>query len=382
MKKNIVLTAVAAAALVLVGTAAMAADKAQATQPLRYQADFTWPKLPLPNKWALGEMGGLYVDSRDHVWVVQRPGTLLPFEKAAALDPPTASCCYPAPSVIEFDPQGNVVQAWGGPGKGYDWPTVEHGITVDHKGNVWIGGSSTRPGRNGEPPDGMVLKFSREGKFLMQIGHAGPSKGSLDTTQLSGVADIAVDPETNEAYVADGYGNHRIVVFDADTGAFKRMWGAYGKRPTDNDAGRYDPAAAPAAQFRNVHCVKVSRDGLVYVCDRDNDRMQVFKRDGTFVAEYIYGKETHPPGTVGHISFSPDRAQSLLAVADLGNFQIRLVRRATGEVLSTFGEFGNYSGQLNRLHQLAFDSKGNLYTAEAAGKRVQKWTVAAGQLPH
>ena len=382
MKKNIVLTAVAAAALVLVGTAAMAADKAQAAQPLRYQADFTWPKLPLPNKWALGEMGGLYVDSRDHVWVVQRPGTLLPFEKAAALDPPTASCCYPAPPVIEFDPQGNVVQAWGGPGKGYDWPTVEHGITVDHKGNVWIGGSSTRPGRNGEPPDGMVLKFSREGKFLMQIGHAGPSKGSLDTTQLSGVADIAVDPETNEAYVADGYGNHRIVVFDADTGAFKRMWGAYGKPPTDDDAGRYDPAAAPAKQFRNVHCVKVSRDGFVYVCDRDNDRMQVFKRDGTFVAEYIYGKETRPPGTVGHIGFSPDRAQSLLAVADLGNFQIRLVRRATGEVLSTFGEFGNYSGQLNRLHQLAFDSKGNLYTAEAAGKRVQKWVIAAGQLPH
>ncbi|HWK73439.1 MAG TPA: hypothetical protein VNQ81_04150 [Povalibacter sp.] len=382
MKKNIVLTAVAAAALVLMGAAATAADKAQAAQPLRYQADFAWPKLPLPNKWALGEMGGLYVDSRDHVWVVQRPGTLLPFEKAAALDPPSASCCYPAPPVIEFDPQGNVVQAWGGPGKGYDWPTVEHGITVDHKGNVWIGGSSTRPGRNGEPPDGMVLKFSREGKFLMQIGHAGPSKGSLDTTQLSGVADIAVDPETNEAYVADGYGNHRIVVFDADTGAFKRMWGAYGKPPTDDDAGRYDPAAAPAKQFRNVHCVKVSRDGFVYVCDRDNDRMQVFKRDGTFVAEYIYGKETRPPGTVGHIGFSPDRAQSLLAVADLGNFQIRLVRRATGEVLSTFGEFGNYSGQLNRLHQLAFDSKGNLYTAEAAGKRVQKWVIAAGQLPH
>jgi DNA-binding beta-propeller fold protein YncE len=347
----------------------------------KYKVDYSWPKLPLPHQWALGEMGGLFVDSRDHVWVVQRPGTLLSFEKAAALDPPTASCCYPAPPVIEFDPQGNVVQAWGGPGAGYDWPTTEHGIFVDHKGNVWVGGSSTRPGKNGEPADGMLLKFSPQGKFLLQIGHAGPSKGSLDTTQLSGVADMVVDPSSNEIYVADGYGNHRIVVFDADTGALKRMWGAYGNPPTDEKVGRYDPAAPTATQFRNVHCVKLSADGLVYVCDRDNDRMQIFKRDGTFVAEHIYGKETREPGTVGHIAFSSDRDQSLLAVADLGNFQIRLIKRATGEVLGTFGEFGNYSGQLNRLHQLAFDSKGNLFTAEAAGKRIQKWVVASGQLP-
>lgn len=373
-------TAFSVVALALSSATATAADKPQPSSAPRYKADYTWPKLPLPNKWALGEMGGIFVDSRDHVWVVQRPGTLLPFEKAAALDPPTASCCYPAPSVIEFDSKGNVVQAWGGPGQGYDWPTTEHGIFVDHKDNVWIGGSSTRPGRNGEPPDGMLLKFTRDGKFLMQIGDAAPSKGSLDKTQLSGVADVAVDPTTNEVFVADGYGNHRIIVFDADTGAFKRMWGAYGKQPTDDDVGPYDPAGATPTQFRNVHCVKVSRDGLVYVCDRDNDRMQVFKRDGTFVTEYVFGKETRPPGTVGHISFSPDREQSVLAVADLGNFQVRLVKRATGEVISTFGEFGNYSGQLNRLHQAAFDSKGNLFMAEAAGKRVQKW-VPRGKLP-
>jgi DNA-binding beta-propeller fold protein YncE len=370
-----------AALVALASSAALAAREPQSSETPRYKPDYSWPKLPLPKKWALGELGGLYVDAHDHVWIVQRPGTLVPYEKAAALDPPTASCCYPAPPVIELDPAGNVVQAWGGPGQGYDWPTTEHGITVDHKGNVWIGGSATRVGKNGEPPDGMVLKFSHDGKFLMQIGHAGPSKGSRDSTQLSGVADIAVDPSTNEAYVADGYGNHRIIVFDADTGAFKRMWGAYGKPPTDDKVGPYDPAAAPASQFRNVHCVKVARNGLVYVCDRDNDRMQVFKRDGTFVAEYIYGKDTRPPGTVGHIGFSPDRAQSVLAIADLGNFQIRLVRRASGDVLSTFGEFGNYSGQLNRLHQVAFDSKGNLYLAEAAGKRVQKWVIASGALP-
>ena len=371
------------AAVLLSGVAAasLAAGNAPLPKMPEYRVDMSWPKLPLPNKWAIGELGGLFVDARDHVWIIQRPGTLLPFEKAAALDPPTASCCYPAPPVIEFDSQGNVVHAWGGPGKSYDWPTSEHGITVDYKGDVWIGGNSTRPGPHGEPPDGMVLKFSPEGKFLLQIGHAGPSKGSLDTTQLSGVADVAVDPQTNEAFVADGYGNHRVIVFDADTGEYKRMWGAYGRPPTDEPVGYLDPPAPSPQQFRNVHCVKLSGDGLVYVCDRDNDRMQVFKRDGTFVAEYAYGRETRPPGTVGHISFWPDSSQSLLAVADLGNFQIRLVRRENGEVLSTFGHFGNYSGQFNRLHQLAFDSKGNLYTAEAAGRRVQKWIIANGVHP-
>src|SRR5690606_38889558 len=166
---------------------------------------------PLPDKWALGEAGGLFVDARDHVWLLQRPGTLYPFEKAATLDPPTADCCYPAPPVIEFDSQGKVVRAWGGPGQGYDWPRVEHGIAVDHQGNVWIGGSATRPGPNGEPPDGMLLKFSPEGKLLLQVGKAGASKGSADTTQLSGVADMAFDAAANEVFVADGYGNHRKI---------------------------------------------------------------------------------------------------------------------------------------------------------------------------
>ena len=360
---------------------ASAAEPSQAPSTPTYQVDASWPKLPLPGRWALGELGGLFVDGHDNVWIIQRPGTLLPYEKAAALVPPTAECCVPAPPVIEFDPQGNVVRSWGGPGQGYDWPQVEHGITVDYKGNVWVGGSATRAGKDGQPPDGMLLKFSPEGKFLLQIGHAGPGKGSLDHTQLFGAADVAVDPQTNEAFVADGYGNHRIIVFDADTGAYKRMWGAYGKPPTDEPEGAYDPAAPPARQFRTVHCVKLSRDGLIYVCDRDNDRMQVFKRDGTFVAEYSYGRKTQPPGTVGHITFWPDATQSMLAVADLGNFQIRLVRRQDGQVLDTFGHFGNYAGQLNRVHQIAFDSKGDLFTAEAAGKRVQKWVISNAARP-
>src|SRR5580698_8609891 len=371
--------AVTVAILTASANGVCAAEKSAALP--QYQVDVSWPKLPLPNKWALGELGGLCVATHDNVWIVQRPSTLVPFEKAAALEPPTAECCVPAPPVIEFDPKGNVLRSWGGTGKGYDWPRTEHGITVDYKGNVWIGGSATYPGKNGEPPDGMLLKFSPDGKLLLQIGHPGPSKGSLSQDQLSGVADVAVDPQTNEVFVADGYGNHRIIVFDADTGAYKRMWGAYGKPPTDRPEGEYDPAAPLAQQFRNVHCVKLSKDNLVYVCDRDNDRMQVFKRDGTFVAEYSYGRKTQPPGTVGHITFWPDATQSMLAVADLGNFKIRLLRRRDGQVLSTFGHFGNYAGQLNRMHQVAFDSKGDLFIAEAAGKRVQKWVISNGARP-
>lgn len=376
-----VLRAIAVATVFFWLVPAAIAAPSEASPTPTYKVDVSWPKLPLPNKWALGELGGLFVDSHDNIWILQRPGTLLPYEKAAAVVPPRAGCCVPAPPVIEFDPKGDVVRSWGGPGKGYDWPQIEHGITVDYKGNVWIGGSATRPGRAGEPPDGMLLKFSPEGKFLLQIGHAGPGKGSLDQIQLSGVADVAVDPQSNEAFVADGYGNHRIIVFDADTGAYKRMWGAYGKPPTDEPQGAYDPHAPLARQFRTVHCVKLSRDDLVYVCDRDNDRMQVFKRDGTFVAEYTYGRETQPPGTVGDIDFWPDATQSILAVSDLGSFQIRLVRRQDGDVLSTFGHYGNYAGQLNRLHMLAFDSKGDLFTAEAAGRRVQKWVISNAARP-
>ena len=342
----------------------------------RHEVDPNWPKLPLPNNWVLGEIGGLYVDADDLVWIVNRPRTLTPRELSAARQPPASRCCIPAPPVLAFDQAGNVVHAWGGPGEGYDWPSTEHGITVDHKGHVWIGGSSTRTTEDGlRRPDGMVLKFTREGRFLMQIGRVGQGQGSRDTTQLFGAAGIAVDPRSNEAFIADGYGNHRVIVFDADSGEFRRMWGAYGGSPTDLSVGPYDPAGTPSRQFRNVHCIAVSRDSLVYVCDRDNNRMQVFRADGTYLAEYIYGQETLPPGTVGDISFWPDREQSLLAITDIGNFQIRIVRRADGVELTRFGEYGPYAGQLKQVHQAAFDSYGNIFAAESAGKRLQKFRL-------
>lgn len=329
-----------------------------------YRLDSAWPKLPLPHQWAMGGIGGIFVDQSDHVWVHAAQRDVPAYARGAAQNPPAGDCCVPAPPVIEFDPEGNVVQAWGGPGEGYQWPSYAHGIYVDYKGNVWIGGSQTREGRDGSPPDGQVLKFTHDGKFLLQIGSAGPSKGSLDTTQLSGPANVVVDPETNEVYVADGYGNHRVIVFDADTGEFKRQWGAYGKPPTDDDIGPYDPAAPPAKQFRIVHCVRLANDGLLYVCDRLNNRVQVFKRDGTFVAEYIYRKETRGSGAVGSVTFWPDAAQSFFVMNDPGNFQARFIRRSDGAVLSSFGHYGTYGGQFDRNHEVAIDSKGALYISE------------------
>jgi hypothetical protein len=335
-----------------------------------YKVDSSWPMLPLPNNWALGELGGLDVDEDDNVWIVQRQGTLSSWERASAEQPPTAMCCSPAPAVIQFDPSGAVLRAWGGPGEGYDWPVSEHGIHVDYEGNVWIAG-------NRRDEDGMVLKFTADGEFLMQIGQAGPSKGSNDTTQLAGPADMAVFEDTNEVFIADGYGNNRVIVFDAHTGEFKRMWGAYGEKPTDEDLEPYDPEGERPRQFRNVHCLDVATDGMVYVCDRNNNRIQVFQNDGTFVEEWHYREQTglggNGPGSVFHISFWPNSQQSPLILTDMANSQVRFLERDSGDVLGEFGSFGNYAGQVNRLHQAVMDSNGNLYTAEAAGKRVQKF---------
>jgi DNA-binding beta-propeller fold protein YncE len=346
--------------------ALVAASAAWAAEPPRFEVDPFWPK-PLPNNWILGQVAGVATDAQDHVWIIQRPRTLTDDEKGATLNPPLSRCCAPAPPVIEFDPEGNVVQAWGGPGPGYEWPENEHGIRIDPKGFVWVGGNG--------PNDGMVLKFTRDGKFVMQIGHLGPSKGSSDPTQLGRPADVWVDAEANEAYIADGYGNHRIIVFDAESGAYKRHWGAYGKPPTDDKLGPYDPKAAPASQFRNpVHCVKIAKDGLVYVCDRSNDRIQVFRKDGSFVAEYFYAKDTLGSGSVWDLYLWPDRPETFIVSADGQNNELRTLLRGDGTVLATIGRPGRQAGQFHWVHNIAIDSRGNLFTTEVdTGKRVQKF---------
>jgi DNA-binding beta-propeller fold protein YncE len=342
-----------------------AAAQTQVMAP-RFEVDPFWPK-PLPNHWVVGQAIGVTVDDQDHVWIVHRDNLIGANEAAASQDPPTASCCVKAPPVLEFDPAGNVVGHWGGPSKEYDWPNSNHGITVDYKGNVWIGGN--------EGTDAQVLKFTKAGKFIMQIGKPGQGKGSNDTENFGRAAKIFVDPKANEAYIADGYGNKRVVVIDADTGKFKRYWGAYGNKPDDTNLGPYDPKAPHAQQFRNpVHCADLSNDGLLYVCDRPNDRIQIFKPDGSFVKEVFVATNTLGDGSVWDIAFSKDPQQKYLYLADGKNEKIYIFDRATMEILTSFGDGGRQPGQWFAVHSIAVDSKGNIYTTETyEGRRLQKF---------
>jgi DNA-binding beta-propeller fold protein YncE len=347
---------------------------AQATvQAPRFEVDPVWPK-PLPNGWAIGMTIGVGVDSRDHVWIVHRVDTLSAVEAAADQKPPTASCCSKAPPVLEFDPDGNLVGHWGGPGEGYEWPLSNHGIFVDFKDNVWIGGNDAK--------DAHILKFTRSGKFLMQFGHQGKSGGSNDTTSFGRVAKIYVDPKANEAYIADGYGNKRVAVIDAETGAFKRYWGAYGNKPDDTPMPPYNPANPPAQQFYNpVHCADMSVDRFIYVCDRVGDRLQVFTPEGKFVKEQWYEKNTLNAGSVWDIAFSKDPQQKYIFMADGVNEKVKIIDRQTLQELTTFGDGGRQPGQFYGVHSIAIDSKGNLYTTETyEGKRLQKF-VYKGMAP-
>ena len=389
------LVAVFAAAAGIHHAASVRAAAAAPTAP-RFEVDPLWPK-PLPNHWLLGQTIGVSVDAQDHVWIIHRAGSLEPGEQHATTTPPTAQCCAPAPPVLEFDQDGTLIGHWGGPGQGYDWPDSNHGITVDYKGNVWIGGNgrgrapgaaaggrgrgqqeldeSQTAGVQGYFNDSMVLKFTQAGTFLLQIGKPGASKGSNDTANLRLPAKTFVDKVANEVYVADGYGNHRVIVYDADTGQYKRHWGAYGHKPEDVNLGNYDPNAPPAQQFRNpVHCAELSVDRLLYVCDRVNDRVQVFKPDGTFVKEMFVEKATRGSGSAWDIAFSKDAQQKYLYLADGENDRVHIFDRQSLEMLTTFGEGGRQPGEFYGVHSIATDSRGDIYTTETyRGQRVQKF---------
>jgi DNA-binding beta-propeller fold protein YncE len=363
-----------------------AVAEAAAVQAPRFEVDPLWPK-PLPNHWVVGAVIGVSVDSNDHIWIIHRQGSLEAKEQYATMTPKNAECCAAAPPVLEFDEEGNLIGHWGGPGAGYDWPSSNHGITVDYKGNVWIGGNGRTPaagalpqdesamGAAGAVNDSFLLKFTQDGKFLMQIGKPGQSKGSNDIANLRLPAKTTIDPKTNELYVADGYGNHRVIVFDADSGKYKRHWGAYGHKPDDANPGPYNPDAPPAQQFRNpVHCAQLANDELLYVCDRTADRIQVFKTDGTFVKETFVAKETLGDGSVFDIAFSKDPQQKYLYLADGSNMKIHIFERATMQELTTFGDGGRQPGEFYAVHSIDTDSKGNLFTTETyRGQRVQKF---------
>ncbi len=339
-------------------------------QTPEFKVESQWPQ-PLPNNWILGQVSGVAVDTQDHVWVLQRPRSLSEDEAGASTTPPVSKCCLGAPPILEFDAQGRLLRSWGGPGAGYDWPGNEHGVHVDGKGFVWITG-------NGEN-DGQVLKFTQEGRFVLQIGRVGPQTNSADTTRLGKAAGVEVDVEANEVYVADGYQNRRVIVFDALTGAYKRHWGAYGRSPSDavKPVGRRPapPNQTELQQFGTpVHCVRISRDGLVYVCDRINNRIQVFRKDGSYVKEFMVEPNTAANGSVWDLVLSKDAEQKWLFMADGRNNQVLTLERQTGAVVGTLGRSGRYAGEFHWVHDLAIDSKGNLYAGEVDnGKRVQKF---------
>ncbi len=369
-RRNILVGVALAGVLVVLGygqAALQNAAVAEGVQAPIFEVDPLWPK-PLPNHWVLGSAIGVGVDSRDHVFVIHRRNSFNQrTETGAAADPPTSECCIPAPNILEFDPLGNLVGHWGGPGDGYDWPSSNHGLTIDHKDNLWIGGN----GRG----DAHVLKFTRDGKFLMQIGKPGQPVDSNSTDHFGRVAKISFDASANEAYLADGYANKRVVVIDADSGEFKRYWGAYGNKPDDTSLGRYDPDEPRAQQFRNpVHCAEPSNDGLVYVCDRVNDRIQVFKTDGTYVDEVLIAPQTLGDGSTWDIAFSRDPEQTYMYLADGKNMKVYIMDRKGLEILTSFGGGGRQPGQFFAVHSIATDSKGNIFTTETyEGKRVQKF---------
>jgi hypothetical protein len=351
-----------------------------------FKVDAEWPKT-LPNQWLFGQVAGIAVDRQDTIWLIQRPRTLTEDEAGAAQTPPRSECCVPAPAVMQFDVRGNLLRAWGGPADpgflttrctpamGCEWPTNEHGIFVDHNDNVWIAGNGAG--------NHQVLKFTRDGTFLLQIGKAGVTGGSNNTngspnrTPLLGQpADIEVDPTNNEAYIADGYQNKRVLVVDGNTGLYKRHWGAYGSVPSDADPGPYVAGSQPAPQFRNpVHCVRITNDGMVYVCDRVNNRIQVFQKNGVFLKEMFLDRATLGNGSAWDVDVSPDSRQRWLYNADGENNKVWILERLSGLLADTFGRNGRYAGQFHWVHNLAVDSRGNIYTAEVdTGKRAQKFT--------
>jgi DNA-binding beta-propeller fold protein YncE len=413
VKRNLVIGATFTVALIALGVTervieqkAEAQAKAAVQVPI-FEVDPFWPK-PM-NNLVFGQTIGLGIDEKDQVWIIHRgndpgnldgtefahpplpaPGAAAPGRGGAAGAPAggrggapgayyspspnqVSECCDPAPPVVAFDQAGNVVYSWGGPSLHPDWPESNHGIIVDNKGIVWIGGNGG--------PDSHILKFTREGKFVTMFGKKGGMvdgkavANSNDMENFGRVAKIFIDAKANEAYVADGYFNKRVAVIDMDSGKIKRYWGAYGNKPDDTAIGRYDPKAPLAQQFRTpVHCAELSNDGMVYVCDRPNDRIQVFTKEGKFVKEKQIFPETLSDGSVWDIAFSRDPQQRFIYLADGANEHVYILDRNTLEILSQFGVGGRGPGQFRGVHSIAVDSKGNIYTTETyTGKRIQKF---------
>jgi sugar lactone lactonase YvrE len=399
-------------ALLVSRSGIQAATQGGTVQAPRFEVDPYWPK-PLPNHWLLGSATGIAIDSRDHVYVIHLTDSFTARTETGAGPQnnnitPAGECCSSAPNVLEFDPAGNLVKSWGGPGQGFDWPAQNAGLALDPAGNLWIGGIGGA--------DTRILKFTKDGSFVAQYGkafsapapaatpadtqYAGQSPGrgqaagrgggrggrggrgaapaappaSTSTEMFGGASAFAFNAGAGEVYVADGTRNRRVAVVDLKTGAIKRFFGAYGSAPDDALPATYSPNEPPAKQFLGVRCVETSGDGMIYVCDSRNNRIQVFQKDGKFVRETRIAPNTLANGSVWDIAFSRDPQQRYLYVADGSNMRVHVLERSSLNHLTSFGEGGRYPGQFLAVSGVATDSKGNLYTIEAdQGKRVQRF---------
>jgi DNA-binding beta-propeller fold protein YncE len=362
---SVCVAAVLAVALGVVGRALAQESRRHVPE---FKVDPSWPSIP--NNWVLGEVTSISVDRKDHIWVLHVPQSIPEAQRASA-----------APPVLEFDQAGKLLASWGGPGEGVEWMGREHGIFVDANDFVWIGGRAgwpraTTPGNS----DDMIMKFTMAGKLVMQIGHRGESKGNLDTENVHQATDVFVDTQAKEVYAADGYGNKRVIVFDSETGKFKRMWGAFGNPPPATFAANAptpQPQTTPDGppEFGLPHAIKVSRDGIVYVADRINNRIQLFNRDGKFLKQVRVTNEgsTVVPVPAG-FAFSPDSKQQYLYVVDSGPMRVVIFDRQTMAQIGVVGMKGKGAGEFDIVHHMAADSKGNLYTAEIVNnRRAQKF---------
>ncbi len=393
MRSGLNLSMATAASLVLFAACSQEATQTASTEPAQvaavpavadwtngppqYRPDIDWPK-PLPNKWLIQSVTGMYVDDEDNIWVLNRPESIGGDEANAEADPPISECCVRPPAVLKFDQEGNLLASWGSENYVEGWPTSPHTIFTDSEGNVWIGGSQAGD---------TLLKFTADGELISDFGHRGPTFDGLARDQpqdnqqtdllLRGTASADLDEEAGEIYIADGYLNKRVMVYDVNTGAFKRGWGAYGaplEEITNEPYQIREPSTPPLPYFSTVHCVQLSNDGLVYVCDRVGNRIQVFTKEGEYLKEFVVAPETLARGTAGMVSFSPDPEQRFIFLSDIQNGVIWILNRETGEIAGRFGRRGYGAGELMLMHLAVSDSDGNVYTGEVGDAgRVQKF---------
>ena len=381
--------------IVLLGAGAMLQGQnkksAASDKPPVYKVDPFWPK-PLPNKWAMQQIVDISIDKDDHIWMINRADPRAD-EMGAQTNPPRAECCVLGPEIIEFAQDGTVMKAWGHKNFVPGWPNRLQSFIVDRDGNVWISGTD---------PGDSIIKLDGDGKLLWDFGHRWPKgreikQDNQQTEYLMGVEDFELDMDAREIYVADGARNKRVLVYDMNTGAFKRGWGGHGvplSEIDNNPTPEYDlsgppPDLKPFAQ--TIHTIHLSKDGLLYLGERGADRVSVYKKDGTFVMSFFVHPSTQargpdcggpfgkvgPCGTTFNMSFSADPEQKYLFVADGTNNMVWIFNRKTGEPAGQFGGAGRYAGQLHWIDTVATDSKGNIYTGEVEdGKRIQKFVLA------